>query len=175
MSLAVPISLFQKFLKIPFSHEYLEELNVWRINDAHHWRGDAAFFDEDRSPKPALEKYKRLVFDDWWTNASETTDDEGSTPAVRAFKGEYEITATVDGESTTKYVTVSDDATTVEIDVTRSYQAPEAPDVDRPGRYRREARRRPTNGYRDMWFTGSPSRSHEIGVGSADHDSLLNP
>ncbi|WP_177227676.1 endo-1,4-beta-xylanase [Halomicrobium zhouii] len=127
---------FYQFLKMAFSHEAVAEFDVWGINDAYHWRDDAPFFDAEWNPKPALAKYKDLVFNQWWTNETGATDGEGSLAVSGAFKGEYAIIVTVDDEETTKYATVSDDTGTVEVDVSTSYEPPEEPDVDLMDAYR---------------------------------------
>jgi len=99
-------------LTAAFSHEALEGVMSW------------CFWDEDGAPKRYYsadwtlrqhgEEYQRLVFDEWWTDESGTTDAEGAY-ATTGFKGEYEITASVDGETKTRSATLGDGGASVEL------------------------------------------------------------
>jgi len=105
---------FYQFLKTVFSHPAVDDFVVWGIWDPNHWQDDAPFFTEDWSEKPALDEYRSLVFDEWWTEESGSTDGDGAF-ATTGFKGEYEVTATVDGEEITETVELSEGGTTVEL------------------------------------------------------------
>ena len=105
---------FYQFLKTVFSHPSVDDFVVWGIWDPNHWLDDAPFFAEDWSEKPALDEYRSLVFDEWWTEESGATDGDGSFGAT-GFKGTYEVTATVDGEDVTETVELSEDGATVEL------------------------------------------------------------
>ncbi|WP_123534393.1 endo-1,4-beta-xylanase [Halosimplex salinum] len=107
-------TFFRQFLKATFSHPAVEQFLVWGIYSPIHWRDDAAFFAEGWEEKPALDEYRDLVFDEWWTEESGTTDADGRFTTT-GFKGEYEVTAVVDGEDVTETVTLGDDSTTVEL------------------------------------------------------------
>jgi GH35 family endo-1,4-beta-xylanase len=76
-------TFFRQFLKTVFSHPAVDDFVVWGIWDPNHWLDDAPFFTEDWSEKPALEEYRSLVFDEWWTEESGTTDGDGVTETVR--------------------------------------------------------------------------------------------
>jgi len=108
---------FRQLLKVAFSHPAVDDFLVWGIYSPNHWRDDAPFFAEGWEEKPALDEYRSLVFDEWWTEESGTTDDEG-TFATTGFDGEYEVTATVDGQEVTETVTLSDGGATVELSPT---------------------------------------------------------
>ncbi|QPV62806.1 endo-1,4-beta-xylanase [Halosimplex litoreum] len=105
---------FRQFLKIAFSHPAVDDFLVWGIYSPNHWRDDAPFFADGWEEKPALEEYRSLVFDEWWTEASGRTDDEG-TFSTTGFQGAYEVTATIDGTEVTETVTLSDGGATVEL------------------------------------------------------------
>ena len=47
-------------------------------------------FRKDWSRKPNADAFTDLVFNQWWTNESATTDADGVI-ALRGFKGEYNI------------------------------------------------------------------------------------
>ena len=108
---------FHDYLKTVFSHEATDAFLLAGGSDKYHWRDDGPFFYEDWSPKPAYDVYQDLVFDEWWTEESGTTDRSG-TYATEAFLGEHEVTVTARGESTTERVSVTDASGTTDIVVT---------------------------------------------------------
>lgn len=87
-------------LKTLFGHPAATGFLMWGFWDGNHWRDNAPLFRDDWSKKPAYDVYTDLVFDEWWTEETGVTDSNGYF-GTRAFHGEYEITATVGGESTT--------------------------------------------------------------------------
>jgi len=105
---------FRQFLKVAFSHPAVDDFLVWGIYSPNHWRDDAPFFAEGWAEKPALAEYRSLVFDEWWTDTEAETDGDGSVSTV-GYHGEYEVTATVDGEDVTETVALSDGGATVEL------------------------------------------------------------
>jgi len=105
---------FRRFLKTIYSHPAVEEFLVWGIYDPNHWQGDAPFFTASWAEKPALEEYRSLVFDEWWTEASGVANANGEF-STTGFDGEYEVTATIDGQEVTETVTLSGGGATVEL------------------------------------------------------------
>ena len=106
-----------QFLKTTFSHEAVTDFVIWGPWDGSHWRDDAPLFYEDWTPKPGYDAYTDLVFDQWWTSESGTTDGSG-TYATDAFLGVHEVTVAAGGESTTERVSVTDASGTTEVVVT---------------------------------------------------------
>ncbi|MFB6141472.1 MAG: endo-1,4-beta-xylanase [Halosimplex sp.] len=104
---------FRRFLKTVFSHPAVDDFLVWGMTDPLHWRGDAPFFAEGWEEKPSLAEYRGLAFDEWWTEESGTTED--GTYTTTGFHGEYEVSATVDGQTVTETVTLSEGGTAVEL------------------------------------------------------------
>jgi len=105
---------FHRFLKTAFSHEAVDDFLVWGITDPLHWQDDAPFFDGDWNPKPSLDVYRDLVFDEWWTNSIGQTDGDGRY-TTDAYKGEYEVVVRKSGEDSSATTTVSDDGGSVEL------------------------------------------------------------
>ncbi|WP_459194081.1 endo-1,4-beta-xylanase [Halosimplex sp. J119] len=105
---------FRSFLKAAFSHPAVDQFLVWGILDDLHWRDDAPFFASGWEEKPALAEYRDLVFGEWWTEESGETDPDGAFSAV-GFKGEYGVTATVDGAELSDTVMLGDGGATVEL------------------------------------------------------------
>ncbi|WP_225335036.1 endo-1,4-beta-xylanase [Halomicrobium urmianum] len=98
---------FREYLKTVFSHPATDAFLTAGGSDEHHWRDDGPFYYEGWEPKPAMEVYRDLVFDEWWTDESGTTDGSG-TYSVDAFIGEHEVTVSTDQGSVTRTVSVTD-------------------------------------------------------------------
>ncbi|MEM3574638.1 MAG: endo-1,4-beta-xylanase [Candidatus Bathyarchaeia archaeon] len=85
------------FYRLCFSHPAVEGILMWGFWEGAIWRPGAAIFDLDFSPRPAARIYRKLVYGEWWTNATGLTDAEGRFKA-RAFFGRYNVTViTPDG------------------------------------------------------------------------------
>ncbi|WP_226023134.1 endo-1,4-beta-xylanase [Halomicrobium salinisoli] len=98
---------FREYFKTVFSHPATDAFLTAGGSDEHHWRDDGPFYYEGWEPKPAMEVYRDLVFDEWWTEESGTTDDAG-TYSVDAFLGEHEVTVSTGEGSVTRTVSVTD-------------------------------------------------------------------
>ena len=85
-----------------FSHPQAEAFVMWGFWDGAHWKGNAPLFDSSWNLKPSGQAYTNLVFGEWWTDESGTTDANGEF-TLDAFHGEHLITATVNGA---KYRTI---------------------------------------------------------------------
>jgi len=79
------------FLTAAFSHPSCTGFVFWGFWESAHWRPDAALFRKDWSEKPNLRAYRDLVFNEWWTDETGPTNENGKF-ALRAFKGTYRIT-----------------------------------------------------------------------------------
>jgi len=80
-----------------FSHPSVEAITWWNLTDAHAWmQAPAGLLRKDMSPKPAYKVLKKLITEDWWTETSLDTDDDGLT-TFRGFYGEYELTLSTPG------------------------------------------------------------------------------
>ena len=65
---------------------------MWGFWEGRHWRPLGAMLRKDFSPKPNLKVWQDLVYKQWWTNVTGTTDKDGVF-RTRAFLGDYTITA----------------------------------------------------------------------------------
>ena len=79
------------FMTIIFSHPAIHGFQMWGFCSKAHWRPEAAMYNDDWSEKSNLKVYKKLLFNDWWSNANGVTDANGTFNS-RAFLGDYEIT-----------------------------------------------------------------------------------
>ena len=111
---------FYQFLKTVFSHQAVEEFIVWGLIDTLHWRDDAPFYAAGWEEKPALDRYRNLVFDQWWTEGSGQTDASGAH-TLQGFKGEYAVDVTYEDASVRATTTLSDGGTTLEVSLDGDY------------------------------------------------------
>jgi endo-1,4-beta-xylanase len=87
-------------LIIAFSHPQVENFIMWGFWDGDQWHGDAPLYNMDWSLKPAGQAFLDTVFNEWWTDSTQTADYRGRA-AVRGFLGDYEITASYAGVTKT--------------------------------------------------------------------------
>lgn len=78
------------FLTATFAHPATEAFLTWGFWDGAHYQNNAPFFRLDWSEKPAAQAFFDLVYRDWWTEETVTTDAAGRV-VVRGFKGDYEV------------------------------------------------------------------------------------
>ncbi|WP_415380362.1 endo-1,4-beta-xylanase [Halosimplex sp. TS25] len=107
----------ENYLRGAFSHPGVDAFVMWGFWDGDHWQDEAPLFYDDWSQKPAYDVWTGLVYDEWWTDTSGTTDDSG-TYATTAFLGEHEITVSTDSDSATTTTSVTDAAGTTTVTVT---------------------------------------------------------
>ena len=79
------------FLTMIFSHESMDGFLMWGFWDGAHWNNNAVMYEEDWTLKPAGQTFIDMVFDEWWTEASGTTNANGEFE-TRGFKGWYKVT-----------------------------------------------------------------------------------
>ena len=100
-----------------FSHHAVAGITMWGFWDGRHWYNEAPLFREDWSPKPGYHVYHRLVFKDWWTRETLTSDDEGRA-TVRAFLGDHTVSVTLDdGTRVERDVTLTPEGAEVELTI----------------------------------------------------------
>ncbi|MBT8400865.1 MAG: endo-1,4-beta-xylanase [Rhodothermia bacterium] len=81
------------FMTAVFSHPAATGFFLWGFWDGRHWKDNALLYEHDWTLKPAGRAWMDLVFDQWWTQETGTTDATGRL-AVRGFLGEYSIQVT---------------------------------------------------------------------------------
>lgn len=79
-----------------FSHPAMTGILMWGFWEGKHWTPQAAIFRKDWSEKPAVQAYRDLVLDQWWTRLEGKTDAQGRFTG-RGFLGDYEAVVTRDG------------------------------------------------------------------------------
>ncbi|MBN1217158.1 MAG: endo-1,4-beta-xylanase [Candidatus Lokiarchaeota archaeon] len=100
------------FLTVVFAQPLMRSFYVWGFWDGRHWLDDAAFFTQDWSLKPAGQAIIDLMFNEWWTDVSGTTNSNGDyTVPDGAFNGEYKITVSQAGQTIEETFNLAQDMT----------------------------------------------------------------
>lgn len=112
-----------------FSHPQSDTFVMWGLWDGAHWRGNAPLFDTDWNIKPSGQKYIDLVFGEWWTDETGTTDSNGAY-TLGAFHGEHLVTATVNGAKYRSIIELNPENTNVTLAAVTASGPPLIPLVD---------------------------------------------
>ena len=90
-------------LEAAFEHESVDGFIMWGFWDTGHWRGNAPLFDADWNTKTEAAPWFNLVHGDWKPNlVGQTVNANGEWIAPEGlFDGSYDITARLNGQSTT--------------------------------------------------------------------------
>ncbi len=80
----------EEMYRILFSHPLVEAITTWDFKDGAWLKAPSGFLREDNSRKPSFDMLKKLVKNEWWTDTTVKTDENGMTE-VEAFKGKYQI------------------------------------------------------------------------------------
>jgi len=104
------------FLTVAFSHEAVEGITVWGFWSGSHWKPNSALYGDDWTLRSQGEQYQELVFDEWWTDETDTTGTSGEY-STRGYKGSYEITVSHDGDSESTTAVLDDDGLALDMQV----------------------------------------------------------
>jgi GH35 family endo-1,4-beta-xylanase len=96
------------FLTMIFSHQATNGFLMWGFWDGAHWNSNAPLYDINWNPKPTHTVFTDLVFNQWWTDSTLTTDANGNLD-LRGFKGDYRITTTHNSQTVTADLTMKND------------------------------------------------------------------
>ncbi|EMI16935.1 glycoside hydrolase family protein [Rhodopirellula maiorica SM1] len=102
---ALQADYFRDVMIASFSHPNFVAIVQWGFWEKMHWKPAAALWREDWSIKPAGEVFVDLVANQWWTDETTKTDDEG-TCHVRGFLGDYQVHVQSGAQSATATVTL---------------------------------------------------------------------
>ena len=80
----------EEMYRILFSHPLVEAITTWDYRDGAWLKEPSGYIRLDNSLKPSYKMLKKLVREEWWTDVTVTTDENGYVN-VDAFKGDYEI------------------------------------------------------------------------------------
>ncbi|WP_310603376.1 Ig-like domain-containing protein [Anaerosporobacter sp.] len=84
------------FMIAVFSEEAVTSITTWGFWEGCMYQPKAAMFDKDFNLKPNGQAWMDLVYDEWWTNESGTTNSDGIY-STRAFLGNHTVTVELDG------------------------------------------------------------------------------
>ncbi len=99
------------FLTMIFSHPATNGFLMWGFWDGAHWLGNAPLYYQNWQPKPTHGVFTDLVFNQWWTDSTLTTDANGHL-SIRGFEGDYKITATLNSTDVIAHLELHDDVNT---------------------------------------------------------------
>ena len=101
-------------MTVLYSHPAMEKITLWGFWEGCHWLPKAALWRRDWSIKANGQAWMDLVFREWRTSATLKTDGKG-TAGLRAFLGDYEVTATRNGKAIAQKVSVTKTGASVEL------------------------------------------------------------
>jgi GH35 family endo-1,4-beta-xylanase len=102
---AVQKDYLRDFLTVAFSEPAVEGVVSWGFWAKDHWRPTGAYYDSDWSLREHGEKFKELVFEEWWTEETGETNKDG-VYTTNVFKGTHKVTAekgALSGETTVTF------------------------------------------------------------------------
>ena len=99
----------EEMYRILFSHPSVQAITAWDYRDGAWLGAPSGIIRKDNSLKPAHEMLRRLTHEEWWTDVTIVTDDNGYA-TVEAFKGDYDLST---DSRTTEAKLVDDDELTV--------------------------------------------------------------
>ncbi|MDR3181738.1 MAG: endo-1,4-beta-xylanase [Planctomycetaceae bacterium] len=107
----------ERFYTMLFSYPSVAAMTWWDFSDQGAWKkAPAGLLRKDMSPKPAYDVLKKLIKEKWATNVTVKTDANGKA-ALRAYRGEYQITVTLpDGTKKKLTATVQKGENNIKID-----------------------------------------------------------
>mgnify|MGYP000858994995 FL=1 len=79
------------YYKICFAHPAVEGILMWGFWEGANWIPSSSLYKLDWTPTPSSDAYRNLVFNEWWTDVTGTTDKKG-VYSVPAFYGKYKVT-----------------------------------------------------------------------------------
>lgn len=91
----------EKLYTLLFSHPAVEAITWWDFADSYAWQGaPAGLLRDDLSPKPAYERLRKLIREQWWTPKQTLTTDSQGRAQFQGMLGTYRVTV---GEKTLTY------------------------------------------------------------------------
>jgi len=100
------------FITAVFSHPGVVGFQMWGFWEGRHWKPNGAMYRRNWEAKPNAHAYKDLVFKQWWTRETRTSDAAGKCD-VRGFLGDYKVTVTSDTGSATVDASLTKDGTSL--------------------------------------------------------------
>ncbi len=80
----------EEMYRLLFAHPLVEAITTWDFRDGAWLNAPSGFIRKDNTRKPSFEALKKLVREEWWTDITVRTDENGWAD-VEAFKGDHHI------------------------------------------------------------------------------------
>jgi endo-1,4-beta-xylanase len=103
---ALQAAYLRDALTVAFANPHVNSFLMWGFWENQHWLPQAALYRSDWSIKPNGKVWNDLIFKQWWTNVTGTSNSSGSY-RVRGFLGQYKITATKNGKTVSRNVNLT--------------------------------------------------------------------
>jgi endo-1,4-beta-xylanase len=87
-----------KLYRTLFAHPAMVAITWWDLTDAGSWRPGAGLLHKDLSPKRVYTALRKLIHEDWHTQAGGQTGDDGRFD-LRGFYGQYTVKVTSGGQT----------------------------------------------------------------------------
>jgi endo-1,4-beta-xylanase len=81
----------RQFYRIAFAHPAVTGIMMWGFWESSNWIPQSSLYRRDWTPTPALDYYRRLTRDEWWTRWSGTANASGIAE-VKAYFGTHRVT-----------------------------------------------------------------------------------
>jgi endo-1,4-beta-xylanase len=92
---AIQANYVEALYTLLFSNPSVEAITWWELSDLGDSQGaPSGLLRKDMSPKPAYDRLKNLIHEQWWTRTNLLTDPQG-TANWQGFYGEYSITISI--------------------------------------------------------------------------------
>ena len=136
-SYAIQAEVVKRLYKLWFSIPNMNGIIYWNLADGEQWgsEGDAlgCLVDSELNPKPAYYVLQNYINNEWRTNLTLTTDENGVV-SFRGFNGDYTVTAkTADGYAGSKFSVSKDSANAITLTLGESFDDASVIDADKAG------------------------------------------
>lgn len=106
----------EDFLTAWFAHPATDGFFIWGFWSRAHWRPDAAMFRADWSERPAVAVWRDWVWRRWWTELSETVEEQAEPTTMRVFHGQHRVKVrAADGRAVERDVVVGPEGLEIEL------------------------------------------------------------
>ncbi len=102
----------EDFYRVCFAHADVKAISWWDVSDTGSWLAGGGLLRSNMTAKPAYDRLKNLITNEWRTNASGTSTAQGRF-LVDAFHGDYTVKVTIDGVTYTSSLKVTEDGANV--------------------------------------------------------------
>lgn len=134
---AIQAEVVKRLYKLWFSIPNMNGIIYWNLADGEQWgsEGDAlgCLVDSDLNPKPAYYVIQNYINNEWRTNLTLTTDENGEV-SFRGFNGGYTVTSkTDDGYAAGNFSVLKDGANTLTLSLSDSFDDKNVINTDNVG------------------------------------------